>query len=188
MRLECGPCVVRSWRRGDEDDLVRHANNRKVWLQLRDRFPHPYTRADADAWLVHALAERPESNFAIALDDAVVGGIGFERGGDVERLSAEVGYWLGEEVWGRGLATAALRAVTRHAFEAHGLQRLFAAVFAGNLASARVLEKVGFVREGVLRRSAVKDGVVLDRFLYAMVREAGDRLPPAPGAEDTGVR
>jgi RimJ/RimL family protein N-acetyltransferase len=188
MRLECGSCVVRSWRRGDEEDLVRHANNRKVWLQLRDRFPHPYTPADADAWLAHVLAERPETNFAIALDDAVVGGIGFERGGDIERLSAEVGYWLGEEVWGRGLATAALRAVTRHAFEAHGLHRVFAMVFARNLASARVLEKVGFVREGILRRSAVKDGVVLDRILYAMVREEMDRLGSRPGADDTRLR
>ena len=176
MRLDCGPCVVRWWERGDVASLARHANSRKVWLQLRDQFPHPYTAADAEAWLGHVEKARVETNFAIALDGEAVGGIGFVLGSDVERLSAEIGYWLGEAVWGRGLATAALRAVTRHAFDAYGLNRVFAVPFARNAASVRVLEKAGFVREGVLRRSAIKAGVVLDQVLYAIIREEMDRL------------
>src|SRR6266511_3022587 len=161
MRLDCGFRVVRSWRPGDEESIVRHGANRNIWLQLRDRFPHPYTHADAEGWLAYALQAQPETNFAITLEDEVVGGIGYRFGTDVERFSAEIGYWLGEALWGRGIATAALRAVTRHAFETHELNRLFALPFARNFASIRVLEKAGFVREGVLRCSAVKDGVVL---------------------------
>jgi ribosomal-protein-alanine N-acetyltransferase len=171
MRLDCGLCAVRSWRWGDEADLVRHANNRRVWLQMRDRIPHPYTPADAEQWLRFVHETQPETHFAIAVDDRVVGAIGFDQGSDVERLSAEIGYWLGEAFWGRGIATAALRAVTRHAFEAHPFQRLFAKAFAHNAASLRVLEKAGYVREGVLRRGAVKDGVVLDQVLYAILRD-----------------
>jgi len=170
MRLECGVCVVRSWQSGDEEGIVRHGDNRNIWLQLRDRFPHPYTHADAERWLAHALQAQPETNFAIALGDEVVGGIGYQFGIDVERFSAEIGYWLGEALWGRGIATAALRAVTRHAFATHELNRLFALPFARNLSSIRVLEKAGYVREGVLRHSAVKEGVVLDQVLYAVIR------------------
>jgi [ribosomal protein S5]-alanine N-acetyltransferase len=170
MRLDCGCCVVRSWRPGDEEGIVRHGDNRNIWLQLRDRFPHPYTHADAERWLAYALQAQPETNFAIALGDEVVGGIGYQFGIDVERFSAEIGYWLGESLWGRGITTAALRAVTRHAFETHELNRLFALPFARNLPSIRVLEKAGFVREGVLRRSAVKEGVVLEQVLYALIR------------------
>ena len=91
-------------------------------------------------------------------------------GADVERTSAEIGYWLGEGVWGRGIASAAVRAVSEHAFAAYGLTRLFAVPYARNAASARVLEKAGYVLEGRLRRSAIKDGVVLDQLLYALVR------------------
>jgi RimJ/RimL family protein N-acetyltransferase len=170
MRLDCGVCTVRSWVWDDLDALVRHANNRAVWINLRDRFPHPYTRADGEAWLRHVLESRPETNFAIEAGGEAVGGICLVLGNDVERCSAEVGYWLGEAVWGRGIATAALRAVADHAFAAFGLTRVFALPFAGNLASRRVLEKAGFTQEGVLRRSAVKDGRVTDQVLYALTR------------------
>jgi RimJ/RimL family protein N-acetyltransferase len=170
MRLDCGACVVRPWGPGDLESLVRHADNRKVWLELRDRFPHPYTRADGEAWLRHAARADPPTDFAIEAGGEAVGGIGLVLGSDIERRSAEVGYWLGEEVWGRGLATAALRGLAGHAFGAFDLLRLFAVPFADNLASRRVLEKVGFVLEGVMRQSAVKDGQVKDQALYALLR------------------
>ncbi len=171
MRLECGCCVVRSWRRDDLAGLVRHANNRRVWLQMRDRFPHPYTPADAEQWLRLVHEGRPGTHFAIAAADRAVGGIGLDLGSDVERFGAEVGYWLGEAHWGRGIATAALRAFTRYAFDSHALHRLFAKVYAPNRASMRVLEKAGYLREGVLRSAAVKDGVVLDQVLYSILRD-----------------
>src|SRR5262249_693179 len=94
MHLDCGPCMVRPWEPGDLESLVRHANNRKVWLQLRDRFPHPYTRAAGEAWLKHATQASPPTSFAIEAFGEVVGGIGLILGSDIERRSAEVGYWL----------------------------------------------------------------------------------------------
>jgi RimJ/RimL family protein N-acetyltransferase len=170
MRLPLGVCDVRSWRPGDAASIVEHANNRKVWLNLRDRFPHPYTPRDARAFLKTVRAARPETNFAIEVDGAAVGGIAFHLQSDVERVGAELGYWLGEKYWGRGIATAAVRAVTEYAFSGHGLLRVFALPFAHNRASARVLENAGFTLEGVLRSSAIKDGHVLDQLLYARIR------------------
>src|SRR6266446_2675629 len=104
---------------------------------------------------------QPETFFAIAVDDLAAGAIGFVLQSDVERVSAEVGYWLGESFWGRGIATEAVVGITRHAIEYHGLTRLFAVPFAYNTASCRVLEKAGYVLEAQLRRSAIKDGRIV---------------------------
>jgi ribosomal-protein-alanine N-acetyltransferase len=184
VEFDCGVCVVRPWRWGDEGSLVEHANNRKVWANLRDRFPHPYTAEDARRWFEHVLERGDEANFAIAVGGRAVGGIGLMLGSDIYRLSAEVGYWVGESFWGRGIATAALRAVTRHGFEAHGLWRIFALAFADNLGSQRVLEKAGYTREGLLRCAAVKEGRVRDQVMYAIVREEMGRLGPTSPGED----
>ena len=169
MELDCGKCKIRSWRPEDAQSLVRHANNLKVWRNLRDRFPHPYTPDEAQKWLTHAVSADPEVDFAIVFGGEAVGGIGFTLGSDVERHSAEVGYWLGEGFWGRGIATAALRAATRWAIAKFNLWRVFAVPFSDNIGSIRVLEKAGFVREGVMRCAAVKDGQVKDQVLYALV-------------------
>jgi RimJ/RimL family protein N-acetyltransferase len=171
VHLDCGPCIIRSWRLGDAEAIVQHANNRKIWLQLRDRFPHPYTSADAERFLRSAVEANPETDFSIAVGDESVGGIGFTLGTDVERCSAELGYWLGEAFWGRGITTAAVWAATQYAMNTYNLTRVFAVPFVDNAASCRVLEKVGFVREGVMRRSAVKDGRVIDQVLYAFTIE-----------------
>ena len=171
MHLNLHTCDVRSWKTSDAPSIVRHANNRKVWLNLRDRFPHPYTERDAKAFLRRVQQAEPETLFAIAFDNEAIGSIGFMLQADVERVSAEIGYWIGEAFWGRGIATEALMAVTRYAFEHHELTRLFALPFAANAASCRVLEKAGYVLEGRLRRSAIKDGVVIDQCQYAFVRQ-----------------
>src|SRR5919206_1949976 len=170
MEVDLGVCTVRPWRAGDAASLVRHANNRRIWRNLRDRFPHPYTPADAEAFLRSVIGTTPETSFAIAVEGAAVGGIGLTLAEDIHRRTAEIGYWLGEEYWGRGIATAAVRAVTEHALTSQDLRRVFALPFAENRASARVLEKAGFALEGVLRSSAVKDGRVLDQLLYARIR------------------
>lgn len=149
---------------------MRHANNRNIWINLRDRFPYPYTSDDGARWMAWVLAERPETNFAIAVGDDVVGGVGYEIQPDVHRFSAEIGFWLGEAYWGRGIMTEALRAVTEHALRTHDLVRLYATVFEWNPASMRVLEKAGYTREARLSRSAVKDGKVIDQLLYAVTR------------------
>ncbi len=171
-RLDVGACgaILRPWQRGDEESLVRYANNVNVWKNLRDAFPHPYTRADAEQWIELNLTRDPPTNFAIDLGGEAVGGIGFTVLDDIYRRTAEIGFWLGEEFWGRGVVTAALKVMTEYAFRTFDLTRVFAGVFEWNAASMRVLEKAGYVREARLARSALKDGKVIDTYLYAAVR------------------
>jgi [ribosomal protein S5]-alanine N-acetyltransferase len=170
VELTLTRCTLRAWRRGDEASLVRHADNRNVSRNLKDRFPSPYTAADAREWIAHASAQAPPTSLAIVVDGAAVGGVGIELGTDVFRRSAEIGYWLGEPFWGRGIATEALRAMTAYAFERFDICRLEAGVFDWNPASARVLEKNGYVLEGRARLGVIKDGRMGDRLLYALVR------------------
>ena len=170
MEIPLSRSTLRAGRRGDEPSLVRYANNRNVWRNLRDRFPHPYTAADAEAWIGTAGEESPLANFAIVVSGEAVGGIGLTLGTDIFCRSAEIGYWLGEPFWGRGIATEAARAVTEYGFEYFDVCRLEAGVFEWNPASMRVLEKVGYVREGRARLGVTKDGRTGDRLLYALVR------------------
>ena len=168
--LKLSRCVLRPWRTGDEAALVRYANNRNVSGNLKDRFPFPYTPADAAAWIAHASAQTPPSNFAIVVDGEAVGGLGIELGTDVFQRSAEIGYWLGEPFWGRGIATEALRAATEYAWATFDIIRLEAGVFSWNPASARVLEKAGYTLEGRMRQGIVKHGRVGDRLIYGLLR------------------
>ena len=169
MHLRLPRSIVRSWTNEDLASLVKHADNRKIWLNLRDRFPHPYTRRDGRDFIHLARSQRPETMFAIEVDGEAAGGIGFVPHTDVERVSAEIGYWLGEPFWGRGIVTEALVAVTKHALDTHHLTRVFALPYARNAASCRVLEKAGYALEARLRRSAIKDGEIIDQMQYAFV-------------------
>jgi len=169
MRAVLSGCEVRSFSETDAASLAFHANNRAIWRNLRDRFPHPYREEDARAYISRAREQTPETSFAIAVDGAAVGGIGLMVGSDVERLSAELGYWLGEPYWGRGIVTECVRAVSAHALRELSLRRVFALPFAGNGASCRVLEKAGFTLEARLRSSAIKEGRMTDQFLYALI-------------------
>jgi RimJ/RimL family protein N-acetyltransferase len=169
MYLNCGSCVVRDWSATDRDSVVRFANNRKIWLNLAHRFPHPYTPADADVWFT-LLANMPvPTHWAIEVDGCAAGGIGVDLGEGIYEKSARLGYWLGEPHWGRGITTDAVRATSEYVTAQFGVIRLEAAVFEWNPASMRILEKCGFVREGVLRRSIYKDGKLIDAVLYASV-------------------
>ncbi len=170
LGIDCGICRMRPWQRGDEDRLVFHANNANVSAQLRDKFPYPYTASEAQNWLALVSEQHPLTHFAIDFEGAVVGGVGLELHDDIERCSAEVGYWLGESVWGRGLAVAALRGITEYGFTTFELTRIYALPFADNLRSRRVLEKAGFEFEGTLRRDVIKRGVVHDSAVYARIK------------------
>ncbi len=162
---------LRRWLRGDIEAVVRYANNRNVWINLRDRMPHPYTTADAEAWIAfNDQHGEPVHNFAIDLKGEAIGAIGFEPMSDERRFTASIGYWIGEPFWGRGIATAALERATAYGFATLGLERIQASVYEGNLASARVLEKVDYTFEGRLRRSVFKDGKLLDSYMYSRVR------------------
>lgn len=171
MRIEFGEWQIRSFRPEDAEAVARYANNRNVWRNLRDRFPHPYSLRHAEVWIDLAGSQTPETNFAIASATEAIGGIGLELRRDVHRRSANVGYWLGEPYWNRGIATSALRAFTEFAFAQFDLVRIDAHVYEWNPASARVLEKAGYEYEGRLRKSITKDGQTIDQWLYAMVRE-----------------
>lgn len=171
LRLDLERSVVRSWRLDDVDSLVRNADDREVWLQLRDRFPHPYTPDDARRFLERVTLLDPEVAFAIEVDGEAAGGIGVTLGEDVRRVSAELGYWLGRDHWGRGIMTEAVRHFTTWALERFDLTRIFAVTYTRNRASARVLEKAGYAVEGRMRRSAIKDGEIVDQLLHARVRE-----------------
>lgn len=170
MELALAGCRIRSWEPGDAPSLSRHADNRKIWRNVRDHFPHPYTLADAEGWIERAREAVPETQFAIEVDGEAAGGVGFFLQQDVARRSAELGYWLGEAHWGRGLMTDVVRAMTAWGFERFDLLRIYAQVFEWNPGSCRVLEKAGYVLEARMRRAVVKDGHVLDQLLYATVR------------------
>ncbi len=171
MRLELpGGLTIRSYRPDDAEALVRYANNRNVSRHLRDRFPHPYTPRAADGWLRHVAAQDPETSFAIATAEELIGGIGLELGDDVYRRSAEIGFWLGEPYWGRGIATAVVSAFTAWALEQFDLLRIWGCVFEDNPASARVLEKAGYTLEGRMRSAVVKEGRTQDELIYGFIR------------------
>ena len=167
MQIDCPSCLLRPLVAADAESLARHANDHGVWRNLRDRFPHPYTVADAQAYIAHAAARPVQTSFGIVVDGEAIGNIGLMLGADIARRSAEVGYWIGRAFWGRGIAVDALRATTQYAFDSLALARVFAVPFATTSRSVRVLEKAGYVKEGVMRHSAVKEGRLLDQLLYA---------------------
>jgi ribosomal-protein-alanine N-acetyltransferase len=171
MEIKTERLVLRPWKSEDEKALLRHANNRNIWIRLSDRFPFPYTRKDARRFIRSmGRAPFPPTQFAIVLQGEAIGGVGFERGKELERLTGEVGYWISEAHWGQGYTTEAVRALAEYAFSRFDLVRLEARVLEGNPASERVLEKAGFTLENTKRRGAFKDGRVMDLHLYARLK------------------
>jgi RimJ/RimL family protein N-acetyltransferase len=160
-------CRIRSWEAADVPSLVSNANNRRIWLNLLDTFPHPYTREDAKSWIAASSAADPQLNFAIEFNGNAVGGVGLQLHGGVLARTGSCGYWVGEPFWRRGIATAVVSAFAPAVMQAHGLVRLEARVFSWNDASIRVLEKCGFRREALLEKRIVKDGMILDEVVYA---------------------
>jgi RimJ/RimL family protein N-acetyltransferase len=181
LEIRCDKSLLRPWRKSDRGSLIEYANDREVWRNLRDIFPHPYTEAEADQFLAFSAADPPPAGvYAIEVDGEAVGCIALEQGRDIERWSWEVGYWLGQPFWGRGIVPEALEAVTAAAFRIPELIRIYAPVFSWNQRSMRVLEKAGYSREAVMRRSGIKDGTVIDRVIYARVRDTGLPYSPFP--------
>ena len=159
----------------DAPALAEAANNRNVWLQLRDRMPHPYALSHAEDYLRVVVGAQPELSFCIEVEGRAAGTIGLHVGSDIYRQNAELGYWLAEPFWGRGIITEAVRAMVRYGFEAYPLHRIHAEVFARNAASGRVLEKAGFTYEARLRSNVIKDGQLLDSLVYSILRDESAR-------------
>ena len=166
-------CTLRPWDMEDAGPLALLCSNLAVQNNLRDGFPYPYTKQDGEAFLASVLAADPQElfSFAILADGQLAGSITAYRQGNIHRRTAELGYYLGEPYWGKGIATCAVQQFCRHLFATTDLLRIFAEPFSTNRASCRVLEKAGFQREGLLRKNAVKNGVVRDMVLYALVGE-----------------
>jgi RimJ/RimL family protein N-acetyltransferase len=171
VEITLSHALLRPWRASDAESLARHADDREVWRNMRDRFPHPYTVRDAKEWLAFVATVPPGTNFAIEVEGHAVGGISFEPLADVFRVGAEIGYWLGKPWWGRGITTEAVRAVSEHAFRHFDFIRLQASVFSWNPASARVLEKAGYTLEATNRRAMIKEGEIGDRWLFVKLRD-----------------
>jgi len=162
--------AIRNWKHEDLHSLVLCANNIKVWNNLRNYFPHPYSEAEGKAWLEKVVDALPAVNLAIDVNGQAVGGIGLILNGDVYIKSAEIGYWIGEEYWGQGITTEAVRLMTEYAFYYFDLLRLYAEVFENNKASMRVLEKNGYYLEGVRRKAVFKNEVLMDDYIWVKLR------------------
>lgn len=167
--------ILREWRRSDADDVARYADNEKIARNLRDVFPHPYTLADARGFVDSCLAGDPEASMfrAIEIEGHAAGSIALLRGGDVYQKTAELGYWLAEEYWGKDIMTRAVKRICGEGFRTWDIERIYAEPFAHNAGSRRVLEKAGFSLEGVMRRGVYKRGQVRDFCMYALLREEG---------------
>ncbi len=173
--IEQGSFRLRPWRSSDAGSLVRHANHPEIARNLRDAFPHPYTPEDAESWLTMVGENRRDLILAIEVEGEASGGIGLHPMQDVYRYNAELGYWLSGSHWGKGIMTGAVGAMVAYAFRNTRWMRIFASIFSHNEASMRVLEKNGFRKEAIHRKSVMKRGVLLDEHYYALLREQWER-------------
>ncbi len=163
--------VLKPYSLSDTEDLTRIANNAQIAGNMRDMFPHPYTVQDAENYIKLRLEDRIQSVFGIIYNGELAGSIGLHLQQDVYRLSAELGYFVGEPYWNKGIATQAIALITRYGFENLHLNRIFARVFANNKASMRVLEKNNYVLEGIKKKAIVKNNRILDEYFYAKIYE-----------------
>lgn len=166
---------LRPWQQEDISTLTRYTNDWEIARWLRDAFPHPYTQADAEAFLQLCLEADPMESLllTIDIDGEAVGSLSLSKGRDVYHRSAELGYWLARPFWGQGMMTAAVGEICRQGFSQWDILRIYAEPFANNAASRRVLEKAGFTLEGILRQNVTKAGETLDSCLYSRLRGEG---------------
>lgn len=165
-------CRIRKWELSDAKELAAALSNKKVQDNLRDGLPYPYTEQDGTDYISTVLSTDGNETFtfAITVDEKVVGSIGIFRQGNIHRQTAELGYYIAEEYWGKGIMTGAVRQICAYVFEKSDIIRIYAEPFAYNAASCRVLEKAGFQYEGTLRSNAVKNGEVIDMKMYSLLK------------------
>ena len=163
---------IREWKIEDKTDLAENLNNMNILNNLRDGLPYPYTEDDAESFIRAMLSADKDKTFAFAitLEDRVIGSIGVFRRENIHYRTAEMGYYIGEKYWGNGYTTEAVRQVCDLVFEKTDIIRIFAEPFSHNSASCRVLEKAGFICEGILRSNAYKNGKIVDMKMYAIVK------------------
>lgn len=182
--LICFPLSIgqlRPWREGDEDSLIHHASNRHIWNNVRDFFPYPYTPRDAHSWIRSNKSYQQPSNMAIEINGQAVGNIGFTVKDDIYRYNAEIGYWISEDYWGRGVMSEAVPIMTNYIFQNFQVNRIFACVLEGNIGSMRVLEHAGYRHEAIHRKAAVKNNQYLDEHIFAILRSEHKQLHATEG-------
>jgi len=172
MELYFEGISLRPWSVGDASRLASIANNKNIADNLRDGLPFPYTENDARDWLNMILQENfPTRFFAISVDDLVVGSIGLVSKTDIYRKNFEIGYFLDQKHWGKSIMTKAIKAVTAYAFREFDIVRVYAEPFADNPGSRRVLEKAGFTHEATFKKNVIKNGIIKDSCIYAVLKE-----------------
>ncbi len=165
-------CKIRKWELTDAEDLAAALSNKKILDNLRDGLPYPYTVQDGKDY-ISAMLSADENNtfaFAVTADGKAIGSIGVFRGDNIHRQTAELGYYIAEDYWGKGIMTEAVKQICEYVFKNSDILRIYAEPFAYNTASCRVLEKSGFQCEGTLRKNAVKNGKVLDMKMYSRLK------------------
>jgi RimJ/RimL family protein N-acetyltransferase len=170
LETERPDVVLEPWGAKHKAGLLAAADDERIARYMTDRFPYPYSPADADEWLAICQAQDPPLGFTILVDGAVAGGLGSTPRDDVFKGSAEIGWWLSPPYWNRGIATAAVRRYVQYCFEDLDLHRVDAGVFRTNPASARVAEKAGLILEGVAVDGYLKRGMLVDRLQYGLAR------------------
>ena len=162
---------LRPWHPDDAATLVKHANNPRIASNLRDGFPYPYLLSDAKRWFEMVGENRDDVILAIEVNGEAAGGIGLHSLKDVYRYNCEIGYWLSEAHWGRGIMSEAVGAMVDHAFTQGSWLRLFACIFENNPGSMRVLEKNGFKQEAIHRKAVMKEGLLMDEHLFSLLKD-----------------
>jgi [ribosomal protein S5]-alanine N-acetyltransferase len=157
---------LRQWKEEDAHALATIANNIKIWNNLRDQLPHPYTSKDAGDWISHCKKQKPAINFAIVYNGEVAGSVGCVPKADVYCRNVEIGYFIGEQFWGRGIATEAVRILIEYIEKHFEAVRIYAEVFAHNKASMKVLQKNGFYLESIRRKGAYKNKKIIDDYVW----------------------
>lgn len=165
-------CKIRKWKLSDAKDLASVISNKKIQDNLRDGLPYPYTEQDATDYISAMLSEDENKTlaFAITIDNKAIGSIGAFRQKNIHRHTAEIGYYIAEEYWGKGLMTEAVKQICSYIFDKSNIVRIYAEPFSYNKASCRVLEKAGFLYEGTLRSNAIKNGKTIDMLIYSRLK------------------
>jgi len=172
MKIENGDLILRNWKDEDAQQLVLIANNKKIYDNLTDSFPHPYLLNDASEYITSAQKEDNVSKlFAIEIDGKVMGSIGAFSYKDVYRKNMSIGYYLAEECWGKGIMSKVIIAFVKYLFNSFDINRVYAEPFARNIGSRKALEKAGFRLEAELNYNVIKNGVKENSCIYAILKQ-----------------
>ena len=163
--------ILREWKRSDADSLAAIANNKKIWDNVRDLLPYPYTKKDAKDWLELVKKQKTVTTFCIEVDGKLAGSIGVTLKDDVYKKTAEIGYFIAEEYWGKGAATEAIKQMVSYVQKEFDIVRIYAEVFEFNRASMKALEKNGFYLESIRKKAAFKNNMIVDDYVWVKLLE-----------------